>query len=255
MTPDIIKDLTSTKGPAVFQLLAEFNREAAWGGYFYTGKDAETLEQVGNYEKTPRQGLHITSWHSNHGKLTPSEFLRLVTEQGTHDAKVLAYADDKRNQAIAVTRPPVYMTAATPHITISWIKGGNPAASGYMQFDDQMPEGVPTVMHGGSIKIITRDNRELNLDVFRAAIQLIEQERMAEIASKLDPQIMQIIDNNYDKMTCEELLAKCPTEVKFDEGLARLYTQYRLDITTDEPTLHDRLTEEEAYDSEEFDEL
>jgi hypothetical protein len=255
MTPDIIKDLTSTKGQVVFQLLTEFNQEAAWGGYFYAGKDAETLAQVGNYEKTPRQGLHITSWHSNHGKLTPSEFLRLVTEQGTHDAKVLAYADDKCNQAIAVTRPPVYMTAATPHITISWIKGGNPAASGYMQFDDQMPEGIPTVMHGGSMKIITRDNRELNLDVFRAEIQLVERERMAEIASKLDPQITQIIDKNYNKMTCEELLAKCSAEVKFDEGLARLYTQYRLDITADEALSQDELTEETAYDDEEFDEL
>ena len=244
MTPDIVKDLTAKKGMAVFQLLTEFNRNAAWAGYFYTGADAEALAQVGKYEKTPRHGLHITSWHTNHSNLNPSEFLRLVTEQGTYDAKVLAYADDTQNQAIAVTRPPVYMTPATPHITVSWINTGNPAASGYMQFSDPMPTGVPTIMHGGSMKVIMRNNREMDLGIFRAAIKSLEQERMNEIASKLDPQVKAEIDKHYDTMTWEELRTHILDGVNFNEDLAKLYAQYRADTTDDNmPTLSDVMAE------------
>ena len=251
MTSDIIKDLTAKKGPAVFDLLKEFNRNASWGGYFYTGVDAEALAQVGHYEKTPRHGLHITAWHSHYTKLNPSDFLKLVTEQRTYDAQVLAYADDAKNQAIAVARPPIYMTPATPHITISWVAGGNPAASGYMQFSDPIPNGIPAVMHCGSIKIIMHNNREMNLGIFRSAIQSLEQDRMTEIASKLDAQIKQVIDQNYDMMPYEQLRTKFPSDIKYDENLTRLYTQYRCDITTDNVPSLDELTNNAVYNQEE----
>lgn len=233
MTPDIIKDLTAKKGAAVFGLLTEFHRNAAWGGYFFQGADADALAKSGHYEKTPRHGLHITAWHSHHGKLNPSDFVRLVTNQTTYDAQVLAYADDAKNQAVAVTRPPIYMTPATPHITISWVASGNPAASGYMEFNSAMPSDIPAVMHGGGIKIIMHNNREMDLGIFRAAIASLERERMNEIAIKLDPQIRQIIDKHCDKMPYEQLCTKFPADIKFDEGLARLYTQYCCDIPND----------------------
>lgn len=252
MTPDIVKDLTAKKGLAVFKLLTEFNRNAAWAGYFYTGADAETLAQTGKYEKTPRHGLHITSWHVNHGTLNPSDFLHLVMEQGAFDAQVLAYADNEKNQAIAVTRPPVYMTPATPHITISWINTGNPAASGYMPFNNPIPVSVPTVMHGGNMKVIMRNNREMDLGIFRAAVKSLEQERMSEIANKLDPQIREIIDQNYDKMTWDELCSQFPSQVECNENLAKLYTQYRIDVTVDDIPSLDELTDEALHNEVEF---
>mgnify|MGYP003322196625 CR=1 FL=1 len=47
MTSDIIRDLTAKRGVDVFRLLTEFNRNAAWAGYFYQGADATMLEQIG----------------------------------------------------------------------------------------------------------------------------------------------------------------------------------------------------------------
>ena len=251
MTPDIIRDLTAKRGMDVFRLLTEFNRNASWAGYFYEGADATMLAQIGKYEKTPRHGLHINAWHTNYGKLNPSDFLRLVTEEQKHDAKILGYADDGKNQAISVTKPPIFMTPATPHITVSWINTGNPAASGYMQFNEPIPAGLPSMMHSGGIKVIMHNNREMDLSVFRGAIKALEQERMTEIAGKLDPQIKSEIDKHYDTMSWEELRALIVDGVSFNEELAKLYAQYRADITDDNmPTLSDVMAERLLTDAE-----
>ena len=243
MTQDIIRDLTAKRGMDVFRLLSEFNRNAAWAGYFYQGVDASALEQIVKYEKTPRHGLHITAWHLNYGKLNPSEFLRLVTDETKFDAKVLGYADDGKNQAIKVTRPPIFMTPATPHISISWINNANPTASGYMQFGPA-PAGIPTLLQNGGIKVIMHNNREMDLSVFRGAIQGLEQDRMTEIAEKLDPEVKATIDKHYDTMTWEELKVLIVNGASFNEELAKLYAQYRADTTDDNmPTLSDVMAE------------
>ena len=266
MTRDIIKDLTAHKGIKVFNLMAEFNRNAGWAGYFYHGVDATALSQIDKYEKAPKHGLHITAWHRNHGSLNPADFLRLVTEEKTYDAKVQGYADDGKNQAISVTRPPVFMTPATPHITVSWVNNGNPAASGYMQFSNHAPQGVSSVLQNGQMKVIMQNSREMDLSIFRNAIKALEQERMTEIAAKLDPQIKAEIDKHYDTMSWEELKKLIVTGVDFNENLAKLYAQYRADTTDDNmPTLSevmaarwredaaaDRASDEE-YDKETID--
>lgn len=243
MTNDIIKDLTSKRGMDVFRLLAEFNRNAAWAGYFYQGVDVTALEQFGKYEKTPRHGIHVTAWHMNYGKLNPSEFLRLVTCEDKIDTKVVGYADDGKNQAIAVTRPPIFMTPATPHMTMSYVANGNATASGYMRFGP-VPAGMPTLLQNGGIKVIMSNNREMDLSVFRGAIQALEHERMTEIGAKLDPQVKETIDKHYDTMNWEELKALIVNGVSFNEELAKLYAQYRADTTdNDMPTLSEVMAE------------
>lgn len=250
MTHDIIKDLTAKRGREVFDLLAEFNRNAGWAGYFYEGVDATAVAQTGVYERTPKNGLHTTVWNRNHGTLNPAEFLRLVTTEAPYNATVIGYADDGKNQAIAVTRPPFYVHPATPHSTISWIATANPAASGYMQFSTQIPEGIPTTLRDGSIKVIMQNGREMNLVTFRGAIKAMEVERMNEIGAKLDPQIKEAIDKHFDTMTWEDLKKLIINGISFNEEMAKLYAQYRADTTDDQmPTLSEQLEARMAEDA------
>lgn len=243
MTRDIIRDLTAKKPFQVFAMMSEFNRNAGWAGYFYNGPDATQLSSIAKYEKTAKHGLHITTWHTNDGKLNPADFLLLVTATETFDAKVLGYADDGRNQAIKVARPPIFMKPVTPHITVSWVNNGNPAASGFMQFSEA-PANIPPMMCNGTMKVIMQNNREMNLDIFRASIKALEMERMGEIAAKLDPQIRAEIDKHYDTMTWEELKNRFISNgVEFNENLAKLYAQYRADTTDDKMSLSAQSTE------------
>ncbi len=242
MTRDIIKDLTAHKGIKVFNLMAEFNRNAGWAGYFFNGVDATAVRQLAKYPETGKYDLHITSWHRNHGALQPSEFLQIITEENKYDAKITGYGDDGKNQALAVTRPPVFRSPVPPHITVSWINNGNPAASGYMQFNDPIPTGMPSVLQNGQMKVVMHNSREMDLGIFRSAIKALEQERMTEIAAKLDPQIKAEIDKHYDTMSWEELKKLIVTGVDFNENLAKLYAQYRADTTDDNmPTLSEAM--------------
>lgn len=245
MTNDIIKDLTSKKARQVFSLLSEFNRNANYGGYFYNGPEAAELSKIAKYDNTPRHGFHITTWHRQNGSLNPVDFLTIVTQTQPFDARILGYADNGKNQAIAVTRPPVFMTPALPHITISWVNNGNPAASGYIpSWNSVIPLNIPEVLKNGTMKFIMHNNREMDLSMFQSGIKALEIERMNEIASKLDPKIKAEIDGHYDTMNWEELKSRfISTGLEFNETMAKLYAAYRVDTTDDKVSLSAKMNE------------
>jgi hypothetical protein len=226
MTYDIIKDLTAKRGMQVFALLTEFNRNAGWAGYFYDGPEASVLREQAAYEKINKHGLHITIWHVNNKRLNPSDFIRLVMETRPYTANVLGYADDGKNQAIAVSRPVIYMQPTVPHITISTAPKCNPSAAGYMHFSNPVPVEIPKTMRDGDIKVIMQNNKEMDLTIFRTAIKALGKERMAELAEKLPPQVKEQIDRHFN-MSWDALknhLAAC--DLVFNENTAKLYAQY-----------------------------
>lgn len=245
MTPEIIRDLTATKAMKVFHLMNEFHRNANWCGYFYNGLETDALSEAATYDKSPRHGYHITIWHRNNFSLNPSDFINMITQTQPFDAQVLGYADDGKNQAIAVTRPPVFLSSVVPHVTISWVAKGNPAASGYMQFSPSIPESIPKCLTNGTMKVIMHNNRDMDLEIFRHSIKNLELERMDELANQLSPNARAVIDGHYDIMPWEELASRLISNgIEFNEKIAKLYAQYRVDTTDSKmPTLSAQINE------------
>ena len=229
----IVKDLLKNKAMQVHTYLEEFNRNAGWAGYFFDGEDAAQLAAAGKYENTPKHGLHITVWHRNHGNLGVHEFLKTVMDANIIKTKVLGYADDGKNQAILVEKPPAFLTPAIPHVTISWVQGGNAAASGYMQFGSA-PDGIPKELHGGYMKFIMTNGKEMLLDGFQDGIRKLELERMNEIASKLPTEVKTAIDEQktFDQLSWDILKDRFISNgIEFNENMALLYAQYLVDTT------------------------
>lgn len=268
MNDIIIRDLLKNNGRELGLLLNEFNRNAAWCGYFFDGPDAEKLAVTAKYENIPRHGLHITVWDKNNGELNAQNFIKTVMDIESHDFKVLGYADDNKNQAILVERPSLFLSPATAHMSISWRPDCNAAASGYMQFGP-VPSymNIPSVMHDGQMRFIMHNNREMTLDGFREAIRRLEINRMQELEPKLPEQVKHIIQHtdlykiNWDEL--KKLLISNGFE--FNEKFAALYAQYLIDTTDskmltrsqieaqeeEEEAMYDKMTDKQHDEDEE----
>lgn len=209
--------------------------DAAWAGYFFFGgPEAEKLDRakaeggVAEYEKRPRApknptaegrlGLHITSWHSKNlplDSVSDSDFLYMFSPTKPITVRVTGYANDGTKQAIRVEyssddkKPPIFLQKPeiTPHISVSWAKGQNPADCGTMIFLDKIPDGIPTELKDGQFIVVTKDGSEMNVDVPRAMIRALEQERSKQIEEKLKKIIGdEMVDKLKDEKTQEQAL-------------------------------------------------
>lgn len=250
MNDAIRHDLLKNKPLKLQPLLDEFNRNASWAGYFFTGPEAEKLAAAGIYEKTPKQGLHATVWHEQNHAMTMDIFLRTVPVTERFDTRVLGYADDGKNQAIMVERPDVFINRTQPHISISWAKGANPAAAGMMQFGP-VPEGIPSELHGGQFVFVMRNSRLMDVSAFRQGILMVERERMQEIAAKLPPEVVKEL-KPFDQMNWDDLKKQfISTGVQFNETLAKLYAQYLADTTDDKMPSRSDIEKQEDLEEQE----
>lgn len=236
MHSSIIKDLSKTKGADVFRLLADFNKNAQWAGYFFGGMDDIMLRQMQTHEQLPKHGFHITIWHKANNALNIQDFMRIVCDTARPEVNVLGYADDGKNQALAVSRPPLYISPAQPHVTISWDAKANAAASGYLQFGEK-PANCPDILHNGHMKVIMHNNREMVFTVYRQELVKLMMLRAQELSAKMNPHVKDVLDKIYldkvlgekpiDEMTIGEIKAKfVNTGIEFNETIATLYARY-----------------------------
>lgn len=232
----IIKDLSKKKSADIFGLLTDFNRNARWAGYFFGGTEESILKQMQAHSNIPRHGYHITIWHKNNNALSIADFMRIVCDNDTATVTVEGYADDGKNQALAVSKPQLYIGAAQPHVTISWGERANAAASGYLQFGEK-PIGCPDVLHNGQLKVIMHNNREMQLDGYRNAIVTLMKGRAQELGKMLSPAEKDILDKIYvDKLLGikpidAETIGEIKTQLEsmgsgLNEGVATLYARY-----------------------------
>lgn len=278
MHNSIIRDLTKNKAREIQAIrdIGKFDTNAGWAGYFFDGAEADKLASIATHENTPRHGLNVPIWDRNNNSLNAYDFVKMVMETRPDNVAIVGYSDNGTNQAVKVTSPNIYMSAVTPHITISYSEGANIAASGYMQFgvaDKHL--SLPPVLHDGQIKFIMQNNREMDLTWFRMQIRELEKQRIAEISQKvpeavrvpIEKAVHDAIDNGtaFSVMTWDQLKSQFISNgLEFNESMATLYAQYIVDTTDskmptrsqveakeeEEEAMYDKMTDEQHDEDE-----
>jgi hypothetical protein len=243
MHKTLVKDLSQTKGRQLFTILNDFRNNARWAGYFFGGEIAETLYNLKEHVQLPKGRdanieFHVTVWHSRSYNPNVHDLLLLIAPSRPITLGVTGYENDGTNQAISVEKPPVFMSPATPHVTISWASDGNAAASGYLHFDT-LPDEYPDELHNGELAVIMKNGRVMDMSVYHQKLAELVQERLSELSVKLNPAIASALNRAYTNKTLAEapidqFISLCKlNNVDVNANDAWLYVKYRECLSQD----------------------
>lgn len=257
MNDYIIQDLLKHKSRDVCVLLDQFNRNGAQIGYLFNDQDAKLVQSQRVHEKIIAGGLYCNIWDKQNRKLSARDLLLLLSAPQEVNLKVLGYAANEQHQTLLVEKPEVYLSKATPHILVSWSNKGNPVAAGYMQFGP-IPQhmNLPNELKNGGMLVIMHNSREMDITPFRQVLDILKQQRIAELAQKLPREVRQEIDANYASLDWSTFKTKFISDgFSFNEQVAQLYAHYKMDATKDKVPTRSEVEEVEELEEAEYDRL
>ena len=255
MNDYIIKDLLKHKSRDICVLLDQFNRNGSQIGYLFNGPDAKSVQAQRVHEKAIAGGLYCGIWDSQARKLSARDLVLLLSAPQHATLKVLGYAANEQHQTLLMEKPEVYLSKAAPHILVSWGNKSNPVAAGFMQFGPVPSHmNIPTELRNGGMLVVMHNSREMDITPFRQVLDILKQQRMAELAQKLPPEVRQELDANYASMDWSAFKTKFISDgFSFNEQVAQMYAHYKMDATKDKVPTRSEVEEAEELEDAEYD--